>query len=47
MDIPVLGKVTSDAVALTAAGKLVNTLREWRTANTTTDVDGIKSGFEV
>jgi hypothetical protein len=46
-EIPSLGKVTSDTIPLSAAGKMVSTLREWRTGNITTDVDGIKTGFEV
>jgi hypothetical protein len=47
LDIPSLGKVTSDPVALTTAGVIATTLRKWGTGNTTTDVDGIESGFEV
>jgi hypothetical protein len=47
LDIPSLGKVTSDPVTLTTAGVIATTLRLWGTGNTTTDLDGIKSGFEV
>ncbi|MDB4278942.1 hypothetical protein N9917_05010, partial [Deltaproteobacteria bacterium] len=47
MDIPSVGKVVSDNVPVSAAGQLHNKLRSWRGGNITTDVDGIKSGFEV
>jgi hypothetical protein len=47
VDIPSLGKVTSDGDPVGAAGQLQNGLRLWRSANITTDVDGLKSGFEV
>jgi hypothetical protein len=47
LDIPSVGKVTSDPVALTTAGVIATTLRSWGPGNTTTDVDGIESGFEV
>jgi hypothetical protein len=47
IDIPSLGKTTSDSENLSVAGTLVPSLRKWRTGNPTTDLDGIKTGIEV
>jgi hypothetical protein len=47
IDIPSLGKTTSPAAPVSTAGKIQTQLRNWRAANTTTDLDGIKSGYEV
>jgi hypothetical protein len=46
-EVPTLGTVVSDEFALAAAGQMVNTVREWRDADTTTDVDGVETGFRV
>jgi hypothetical protein len=46
-EIPSLGKVTSDEETLTTAGKIFVKLRDWRTGNETTDIDGIETGAEV
>jgi hypothetical protein len=47
IEIPSLGKLTGANAPVSAAGQLHNTLRLWGSGNVTTDIDGIKSGFEV